>query len=96
MVDHLTNELTPGWLKRQVDSSTRDTAAVGGSWEPGSIIAHCHKQQVEIANLREVLQEIIICAWSDTFKNADAKLDAIDKRAEQALRSCEYRDNDEK
>ena len=36
--------------------------------------------------LMTALNEIMICAWSDDFKDADAKLDAIDKRAEQALK----------
>ena len=37
--------------------------------------------------LAEALKEIIICVWSDNFKDSDAKLDAIDERAEHALSS---------
>jgi hypothetical protein len=43
-----------------------------------------------VANLQEALREIIICVWADEFRNADAKLDAIDKHAEQSLKRSEY------
>ena len=42
-----------------------------------------HKQPVDA--LVGALQTIVICAWSDEFKNADTKLDAIDKVATEAL-----------
>jgi hypothetical protein len=48
-------ELEKGWLKRQIDEVQADTDAVGGSWEPGAMIGHAHRQQKAIATLREAL-----------------------------------------
>jgi hypothetical protein len=37
------------------------------------------------AKLRQTLEEIIIVAWADNFKNSDTKLDVIDKLATRVL-----------
>jgi len=49
--------LEKGWLARQMKQVTSDTKAVGGNWEPGSMIAHAHKQQSKIRKLQKQILE---------------------------------------
>ena len=82
MVDRLTSDLTIEQLQRIIANHESDVQLTGVAMYR-QLLATMQRE----AKLREALKEIIICVWSDNFKDSDAKLDAIDERAEHALSS---------
>ena len=51
------------YLGRQIEKSEADTEAVGGSWEPSSMIAHCHRLKAENEKLREQIKSAKYCLY---------------------------------